>query len=142
MPPAIFQLLNKTRREYDGYPPTSTLPPPFRDERCPFYERLRRDRTTAHYQLDYGQIPPVNFDSGLRILTVAFSAWPFPLPVSGVPLSHGQPVTPTAIIADEATRLMAIAAAPGHRRFADTAEVFNACSRPFMAIHPPFSGDG
>ena len=45
-------------------------------------------------------------------------------------------------IADEATRLMAIAAAPGTAVLLIRLRFSTACSRPFMAIHPPFSGDG
>lgn len=39
-------------------------------------------------------------------------------------------------------RLMAIAAAPGTAVLLIRLRFSTACSRPFMAIHPPFSGDG
>ncbi|WNT87461.1 hypothetical protein QMY53_01359 [Escherichia coli TW14425] len=40
------------------------------------------------------------------------------------------------------TALMAIAAAPGTAVLLIRLRFSTACSRPFMAIHPPFSGDG
>lgn len=39
-------------------------------------------------------------------------------------------------------RIMAIAAAPGTAVLLIRLRFSTACSRPFMAIHPPFSGDG
>lgn len=39
-------------------------------------------------------------------------------------------------------RLMAIADAPGTAVLLIRLRFSTACSRPFMAIHPPFSGDG
>ncbi|KDW03372.1 phage tail fiber repeat family protein [Escherichia coli 2-156-04_S3_C1] len=53
--------------------------------------------------------------------------------------------TPKAVKAanDNANdRVMAIAAAPGTAVLLIRLRFSTACSRPFMAIHPPFSGDG
>lgn len=59
-----------------------------------------------------------------------------------VHLSRGASSDADCDIADEATRLMAIAAAPGTAVLLIRLRFSTACSRPFMAIHPPFSGDG
>ncbi len=66
MPAAIFQLLNK-RAGNTTVPTTSTLPPPFRAERCPFLRRCVGTGQSARYPALLRANPPVNLDSGLRI---------------------------------------------------------------------------
>lgn len=109
---------------------------------APFYDACGAKDNPRITQLDYGQIPPVNFDSGLRI----FDRGPFSLALSFTSFRRTFVSRATCDadcdIADEATRLMAIAAAAGTAVLLIRLRFSTACSRPFMAIHPPFSGDG
>ncbi len=96
MPPAIFQLLNNApgiRR----LPTTSTLPPPFRDNAAPFYDACGAKGQPARYPADYGQIPPVNLDSGLRIFDRALFSLALSFTSFRRTFVSRAPVTPTAI---------------------------------------------
>ncbi len=64
---------------------------------APFYDVCGGKGQPGVTQLDYGQIPPVNPDSGLRFLTVALFSLALSFTSFRRTLSHGQPVTQTAI---------------------------------------------
>ncbi len=105
---------------------------------APFYDACVGQDNPRVTQPDYGQIPPVNLILACGFLTVGLFSLALSFTISGVPLSHGQPVTPTAI-SRMSNAVNGHCGGTGHRRSADTARFSTACSRPFMAIHPPFS---
>ena len=137
MPPAIFQLLNKragntTVTHKHAAAHLSGMNP------APFYDACGADRTTrALPSLITGKSPRLTLILACGFLTVAV----FSLALSFTSFRRTFVSRATCDadcdIADEATRLMAIAAAPGTAVLLIRLRFSTACSRPFMAIHLP-----